>query len=548
MCKKIFRGMLSAREEFFFPDMKGDILPDRLRISMAKNEKPGLQLLMETMEEILSVSVNNEWFGIELFSLYAVPVEYNTGDGKEQGGAMVLEGDRAEKPAYATRKAPFTVYDCLIPISEGKVAAEDGRVAVYICLYPRAGIKPGVYEVDLHVGEYVCTLEIKVFDVEIPTGQFQVTNWFSLEAICRWHNVEPGTKSYYEMVRKYVKLMRRIHQTIFFIQLDERCIVKKNPYQFDFEYLEPLIRIFFDEGMEKMELGVLLSRGFLPDGFPDMYTDTFKCAMAPEIAFESLEGYTITIQFVKALADFLKKNGWLDRVIFHIHDEPDIHYKNEETLAARKRQYFLAANILRKYIPGIQIIEAVSSAQFRGGIDIWVPGTPGYEAGKEEFDRLTELGESVWNYVCCGPEGHWLNRFLDFALLKGRLLFWGCSANRIQGFLHWGWNQFPEKMDPFVGTSCPNDTGIGTNFPCGDSFLVYPGKSGPWPGMRMEAARKGAEDVALLGMLREIDQVTHDQLIARVFKDNEHYNDDPVYFEKVHEEMLYLLEKRGVGR
>lgn len=94
--------------------------------------------------------------------------------------------------------------------------------------------------------------------------------------------------------------------------------------------------------------------------------------------------------------------------------------------------------------------------EFRGGVDIWVPGTPGYEARQADFDALTALGESVWAYVCCGPEGNWLNRFLDFALLKGRLLFWGCAANRLGGFLHWGFNQFPAGMDPFAGTSCPN--------------------------------------------------------------------------------------------
>ena len=128
-------------------------------------------------------------------------------------------------------------------------------------------------------------------------------------------------------------------------------------------------------------------------------------------------------------------------------------------------------------------------------------GTAGYEKKKAEFDQLIHLGETVWTYVCCGPEGNWLNRFLDFHLIRGRLLFWGCARNRISGFLHWGFNQFPGGMDPFKGTSCPNDTGIGTAFPCGDSFLVYPGKEKPEISMRLEAQRRGAEDAALWGLL-----------------------------------------------
>ena len=60
---------------------------------------------------------------------------------------------------------------------------------------------------------------------------------------------------------------------------------------------------------------------------PDMYTDSFKCAMAPELPIDMPEGYAVTVCFVQALAEFLRKYGWQDKVVFHIHDEPDIHFK-----------------------------------------------------------------------------------------------------------------------------------------------------------------------------------------------------------------------------
>ncbi|MFQ8833680.1 MAG: hypothetical protein ACLR7U_12975 [Ruthenibacterium lactatiformans] len=99
-----------------------------------------------------------------------------------------------------------------------------------------------------------------------------MTNWFSLDAISRCHGLQKDTPAFYEMVRRYARAMRRIHQTMFYIELDEACVASRAPYTFDFEYLRPLIRLFFDEGMQQMELGALLSRGFLPDGMPDMYT------------------------------------------------------------------------------------------------------------------------------------------------------------------------------------------------------------------------------------------------------------------------------------
>lgn len=534
-------GAISQQEEFFYPDTPLSALPERLRLVMAKNGRPGIQLLLKSQEESLPIALESGHFNGEFFAMHAIPVEYNTGNGEDQGGAMVLLPEK--KPDYATRLAPFQVYDCLEPVADGQIPIRDGLAAAYICLIPEEQIQPGIYQAVLTLGAYRCTLEIQVFDVDIPVDTFPVTNWFSLDAICRLHQVEAGTEAFYAMVRKYADAMRRLHQTMFYIELDDTCVVSRDPYRFDFSYLRPLIQCFFDAGMQTLEIGPLLSRGFLPDGMPDMYTDRFKCAMAPQVPIDTEAGYGITVTFVQALADFLRQYGWQDKVVFHIHDEPDIHVKSEADLERRKGQYYLAASILRKYLPQVRVIEAVSSAQFRGGVDIWVLGTPGYEANRQELDKLAALGEEIWAYVCCGPEGHWLNRFLDFALLKGRLLFWGCAKYRLGGFLHWGFNQFQMGMNPFQGTSCPNHTGIGTNFPCGDAFLVYPGTDGPWPGMRMEAARRGAEDAALLAMLRRKDEKAHDALVERVFRDNQNYNDDPVEFNRVYADLLRLLEK-----
>lgn len=544
--KEQFRGLLTEKEEFVYPDSELAVLPETLRIVMPLNGQPGVQLLLETDAKEVSMILEGEGFQAEWFLMKEIPVEYNTGDGENQGGAMVLMDVPEEKPVYVTRKAPFWVYDCLIQKENGVIETKNGKAAVYFCLKADQGITPGTHTVvvkaNMGEGTYSCTITVEVYNVTIPENTFSVTNWFSEEAICKCHNVEQGTAEYMKVLREYVRAMRRMHQNVFFIQLNEECVHSKKPYTFDFEYLTPIISCFFEEGMQYMEMGVLLDRGFLPDGMPDMYTKNFTCSMAKDVQVDSLEGYAITVCFIQSLASYLKAHGWEKKVLFHIHDEPDIHFKDEETLRERRRQYYLAASILRKYIPGVQVIEAVDSAQFRGGIDIWVPGTAGYEKKKDEFDQLIELGETVWTYVCCGPEGHWLNRFLDFALLKGRLLYWGCAKNRISGFLHWGLNQFQMGMDPYKGTSCPNHTGIGTNFPCGDSFLVYPGDGGPNIGMRMEAQRRGTEDVALCQMLREKDSNLHDQIVGKVFTNNYTYADDLDTFQEVYEELLKALE------
>lgn len=585
-------GRASVLDEFFYPDDSIGALPEELRLVTAKNAKPGIQFVIATNGSAMTVFLEAETapvpaaekvFSAELYEMKEVPVEYNTGDGVQQGGAMVLEDRPQMKPPYVTRLAPFRVYDCLklcktwqisprivdntvrgacidmenphqetVPSLDsggtvfGKIPACKKRAAAYLCLDVPKNACAGEYAFRLHVhvdeGDWLCRLVLKVYNTEIPEDTFAVTNWFSEEAICRFHRVKQGTREYLSTVRSYAKAMRRMHQNTIFVQFDPRCVVSQEEKRFDFEYLTPLISSFFEEGMQALELGYLLHRGYRKDGTPDMYTDAFRCAMNTQLFFDTIEGYAYTVRFVQSLAAYLQKHGWENRVIFHIHDEPDIHYKDDKTLEARRRQYYLAAGILRKYLPQVRIIEAVASPAFFGGIDIWVPGTAGYEAKKQEFDRLIDLGETVWSYVCCSPQGEWLNRFLDFDLMRGRLLFWGFAKNRISGFLHWGFNQFPCGMNPFEGTSCPNDTGIGTNFPCGDSFLVYPGDDGPMIGMRLEAQRRGAEDAMLWQKLREKDEQLHDELISEIFTNNHEYCKEPKKLMQVYERLLAALE------
>ena len=179
------------------------------------------RLLLETDAGQLDASLESDAFVPEFFCMKAVPVEYNTGDGSEQGGAMVLERRPACKPLYTTRLAPFAVYDCLKPARDGVIETQNGRAALYLCLCPRSGLAAGAYTAMLRMGSYCCRLDIRVYDIEIPQDTFPVTNWFSLDAISRCHGLQKDTPAFYEMVRRYARAMRRIHQTMFYIELDE---------------------------------------------------------------------------------------------------------------------------------------------------------------------------------------------------------------------------------------------------------------------------------------------------------------------------------------
>ncbi|MDY4541672.1 MAG: DUF4091 domain-containing protein [Candidatus Ventricola sp.] len=538
-------GVLSTKQEFLFPDTPLAPLLAALRVVSAQNGKAGVQIMLSCAAGSAGVSVSGDGFDAALYELVDVPVEYNTGDGVNQGGAMVILPEHC--PSYAIRRAPFRVYDCLRPLDGCNVPARDGRACAYLTLAPKADTPSGEHTLELTLragGEtHVCRVTFVVYPISFDEDLFETTNWFSVRAMEQMHGVTLGTKEFEDVVRAYARSMRSVHQKVFLLWMHEDLSERRTekPYRFDFEDMAPIIRIFFEEGFDTFETGGIIFHGYRPDGTQDMFTADLKCRANPAVSVDSDEGYELLCCEMQAFADFLTRHGWMDRVLFHVMDEPDVHYETDAVLQARRVQFMLAANIVRRYLPGVRIIEAVKTTQMRGGVDIMVPITDSYEHNKPAFDAAIARGDEVWTYVCCAPEGKWLNRFLDSPLANGRLLFWGCAKYGMRGYLHWGYNQFGGVPHPFEATSARNWTGIGTSFPCGDAFIVYPGERGPWPSMRLEAERMGAQEACLLRALEKKDPQAHDALIAQVFTSFDAYDNDPDRLNAVHEELLRLL-------
>ena len=83
-------GLITAKQQFFFPDSPLGEMPASLRIVSAKNGKAGIQLLFACPEPSARITVTGSGFDVQLHEMIPVPVEYNTGNGVDQGGAMVI--------------------------------------------------------------------------------------------------------------------------------------------------------------------------------------------------------------------------------------------------------------------------------------------------------------------------------------------------------------------------------------------------------------------------------------------------------------------------
>ena len=108
--------------------------------------------------------------------------------------------------------------------------------------------------------------------------------------------------------------------------------------------------------------------------------------------------------------------------------------------------------------------------------NVWVPVLGSFDALVPRLHQHVERGGEAWFYTCLFPTSRYANRFIDYALIKTRLLQWFNFRYDLTGFLHWGGNYWSPNpvldTQPLLGESW--QTGI---IPPGDAFIVYPDKS-----------------------------------------------------------------------
>lgn len=457
-------------------------------------------------------------FVIEAFQEYDVRVTNNT-------GVHGFIADYETAKDYVTKKAPFRVYDALKPMtSDCKVRAE--TEAVYISVKVHGSAHSGVYHftAEFKAGGYAVEIpiELEVTKSVIPMESLYITNWFSVGNMAHSHGLKPYSEAHWNMIRYYGEAMRRGRQNCFWVTWDS--VIKggdyKNGYTFDFSRVKRLIDTYLGMGFTCIEGAPVTGRDSW-DG------EVFKVS-APDGYVEALseQGYVYLSQFLIAWREFLKENGWLNLLIQHIGDEP--HGK----CAAEFR---ILSGIVRKYLPGVPLIEAVETHELYGALDIWVPKNDYYTRNTEQLENHRKLGDRIWIYTCCIPGGFYANRLLDMPLLRTRMLHWGNYKYDIEGFLHWGLNHWRHDQNPFEETCPPNGP---TNFlPAGDTNIVYPGDDGDvWISMRLEQMRAGAEEYELFKQLGG----KGDEILNACFRAFNDCDNDPAVFDDMRAKLLRL--------
>jgi hypothetical protein len=201
----------------------------------------------------------------------------------------------------------------------------------------------------------------------------------------------------------------------------------------------------------------------------------------------------------KPIYDKCKELGLIDHAYIYGFDEvASDQFQNVEN----------AASAMKRAFPDVETMTTAIDLSYgqdtvMKSVDVWVPLTPNFDAGKAAAVRAS--GKRVWWYVCAGPYQPYANLLIEYDTIEARLLMGAMAAKyRPDGFLYYEttlWNaNKPMESGPFTNWNPQSYSTLH-----GDGNLMYCGPKGmPVPSIRLENFRDGMEDYAYARILEDI--------------------------------------------
>jgi len=512
---------------WLYADTRAADVPALEELDVPSNGVADVNVLIDGLDPGLPVQVSATGVdGGAWYRLRAVPVTRNTG----VRGFLELPG---QVNPYVTRRAPFSVFDVLEPLPSQGLAAPRQVEALRLRV---AGVPSGVGEkrivLSVRQGEKTLTQSVKlrVHAASLPTvgrASFKYTNWMNVPGIADRHHVKCWSDAHWQLVERYVRCLADARQNMLLVPRDVifeeqkggAIVIAKDRF-------ERLLGICDRAGIWYLEGTHLagFSKGWSSKTFHPIFSTNVTTTAEGEAEIRHLAG--IVRQAVDAYG---LKARWYQ----HVADEPSHHNADE---------YLKTAAIVRSCLPGVLITDAVEQPGFEPMVDVPCPKVDMYEKRRAEF---AVAREKPWCYVCCLPGGKWMNRLMDGELIKPALLPWVCTISGVDGFLHWGANQYQRGQDPFRDAfpSVWKGANGGNTLPPGDTHVIYPGKDGPWMSARLEATRAGMEDAELLLKLRAKDAARADALVRRIARGFADYSPDVLLYRQLRRELLDELDR-----
>jgi Glycoside hydrolase 123, catalytic domain/Carbohydrate family 9 binding domain-like/Glycoside hydrolase 123 N-terminal domain len=184
--------------------------------------------------------------------------------------------------------------------------------------------------------------------------------------------------------------------------------------------------------------------------------------------------------FLPALVNHLKQKGWLDRTYIGFDEKPQ----------AVMNGIF---SVLKVDAPELKVALAGGSSSEEsataGDLILYYGALSRRDAIRKLLEERHTVGATTF-YTACGTASP--NTFIYSPQWESRLLPWIAFQHGLAGYARWAYQSWPDDV-----WKQPE-----SRWHSGDSFLVYPGETGPIDSTRWEMLRQGIEDYEALGMLK----------------------------------------------
>jgi hypothetical protein len=437
------------------------------------------------------------------------------------------------------------------PLEDFPVTVEADRTTpVWVTIHIPSDAVAGSYEGSAVVrsGGHVVArkpFRLEVVSALVPAARsLKVTNWFSLDdkTSRQFYGVAAFSPEWWTLVSNVAGVLAAHRQNVILTPLLTliQPRVEGGKLAYDFTNFDRWVETFkqagaigYIEGSHLLDRAGSYDAALLVPTFQIADGKPQKLSLPPDDS--RVEAFLSG--FLASLDAHLKERGWNTFYFQHVLDEA---HGNEIPYYGRY------AALVHREMPGIPTIDAVDAAHMpevlQTNCDVWVPQLGRFDDQMPLIDQRMQSGRAVWFYTCLYPQKRYLNRLMDFPLLKVRLLQWLDFRYGFTGFLHWGGNYWTPQ--PLLDTQpvIDNNTEL---LPPGDAFVVYPDREHLTVrgSIRFEAMRAGIEDYEMLRALKERDPAAADQIAASAVSSFTDYVRDVATFRKIEQRLLEALAR-----
>lgn len=407
-------------------------------------------------------------------------------------GYIPLTENAPNQPAdILVRQAPARFPDFLMADRELNIS-KGVTQAIWLTINIPYGVETGIFHGNVLVksadGEQILPVVLKVYPLQMPEERhLKIAEWFTTRHFKSLHGIQEAySKEWFDMLKVYAENLVDHRQNVFQVPMNTIMISKLSTgeYEFDFSRFDQIADVFWNTGkMDYLETGELTRFGEEAWFSTDIYFRDFTVWDRESAEEITVPGMEMIPHLLPAFENHLRSRGWLDKTYFHVKDEPTL-----RNVTSWKEK----SSIIKQYAPDLVRIDAIETTHLFEDIEVAIPKLDYLAGWYDVYRRAAHEGVELWYYTVGIYQGsRYPNKTIDMPLIDTRIMHWINYKYDLEGYLHWGWNQWTENPFEAVGMHI------------GDGWHVYPVQHGVLNSLRWEQMRNGIQDFEYLWLLEQ---------------------------------------------